>query len=129
MPASIFIARLLGPPIAMVGIALLAKPEVYKAILKEFIRSPALIYLAGFFGLLGGLALVLVHNLWVADWRVIITLIGWITIVRGTVTMLWPQWISVIGERLLGYRRLFIGTAVTDVMLGVLLSCYGYLER
>ena len=45
---------------------------------KEFLKSRALIYLAGVLTLIPGLALVLVHNVWAVDWRVLITLFGWL---------------------------------------------------
>jgi uncharacterized membrane protein len=124
--ASIFIARLLGPLIVVMAVALLAQPDSYRAILKEFIHSPALCYLAGFLGLLGGIALVLVHNAWTADWRVVITLIGWITIARGALTLLWPQGIAAIGARLFQTRRAVVIVAVADLALGLFVSYLGY---
>jgi hypothetical protein len=124
--ASIFMARLLGPLIAVMAVALLAQPDSYRAILKEFIHSPALCYLAGFLGLLGGVAMVLVHNVWSADWRVVITLIGWITIARGALTLLWPQSIAAIGGRLFQTRRAVAMVAVVDLALGLFLSYLGY---
>jgi hypothetical protein len=124
--ASIFIARLLGPLIVVMAVALLAQPESYRAILKEFIHSAALCYLAGFFGLLGGIALVLVHNVWTADWRVVITLIGWITIARGAFTLLWPQSVAAIGARLFESRRAVAIVAVVNLALGLFLSYLGY---
>ena len=90
MQASIFVARLLGPMFLVIGIALLTKPEAYRSLLREFVGSAVSMYLAGFLGLTGGLAIVLTHNSWVLDWRLIITLIGWISIIRGVVTMIWP---------------------------------------
>ena len=69
MTASIFIARLLGPMFLIVSIALLLKRAMFHAILEEFTASRSMLYLAGFFGLLGGIALVLTHNIWVGDWR------------------------------------------------------------
>jgi len=60
---------------------------MFRAILPEFIRSPTLLYLAGFLRLFGGLALVLTHNIWVLDWRLIIALVGWVNIVRVVVTI------------------------------------------
>ena len=129
MATSLFIARLLGPLIAIVSVALLGNPENYRAILNEFIQSPALCYLAGFFGLLGGIALILVHNVWVADWRLVITLIGWVTIVRAVMTIFWPRWIPAIGKQLLESRHVLTGTAVVGLILGAVLSGYGYLGR
>ena len=62
MQTSIFIAKLLGPIFLIVGSALLTKPDAFRVLLQEFIESRVLIYLAGFLGLLGGLALLLTHN-------------------------------------------------------------------
>jgi len=126
MSASIFIARLLGPLFLVVGIALLAKPAAFRALLQEFIASPVLLYLAGFLGLLGGLALVLTHDLWVPDWRLIVTLIGWITIIRALVTVFLPQRIVAIAHGLLGTRHIFLGAALIDLALGLVLSYFGY---
>jgi len=127
MPASIFIAELLGPVFIVGGIALLFKEKMFREILQEFIRSQALLYLAGFFGLLGGLALVLTHNVWVRDWRLIITLIGWLTIVRALVTIFRPQEIVAIGSKILEHRVYFFGAAVINLSIGLALSYFGYL--
>ena len=49
----------------------------------EFIGSRALIYVAGVLAFMPALALVLAHNVWVADWRVLITLIGWFALITA----------------------------------------------
>lgn len=126
MSASIFIAKLLGPMFVLVGIALPLREQMFRTILRELIQSPILLYLAGFFGLLGGLALVLTHNLWVLDWRVIITLIGWVTIVRAVVTIFQPQWIVALGSELLQRRELLLGAAALNLIIGLVLSYFGY---
>lgn len=123
---SVFLARLLGPLIAVVGVALLVHPDVYRTMMKEFIRSLALCYLAGFFGLLGGISLVLVHNVWTSDWRIIVTLIGWITIVRAALTLMWPRCVAAIGRRLIQSPQVFTAAAVIDLALGLALSYFGY---
>jgi len=126
--ASIFIARLLGPLIVILAVALFAQPDSYRAILKEFIHSKALCYLAGFLGLLGGIALVLVHNVWAADWRVVVTLIGWITVARGVLTLLWPQSIPAIGRHMIQSSRAVVVVAAVDLPIGLLLTYFGYLK-
>ncbi len=126
MQTSIFIARLLGPIFVLVGIALLSTPEAFRALLKEFIESRVLMYLAGFLGLLAGLALVLTHNVWVLDWRLLITLIGWISIVRAVVTIFQPQLIVSLGSKVIEHRGIFFGAAVIDLVIGLILSYFGY---
>jgi uncharacterized membrane protein len=126
MSTSIFIARLLGPIFVVVGSALLFRAQMFRDILQEVIRSATLVYLAGFLGLLAGMALALTHNVWVLDWRLIITLIGWITIGRALITIFQPQWIVTVGTRVLENCRVFIGAAATNLILGLVLSYFGY---
>jgi hypothetical protein len=76
--------------------------------------------------LLGGLALVLTHNVWALDWRLIITLIGWATIIRALVTIFQPQQIVAIGSKILERPRFFIGAAAVNLFIGLTLSYFGY---
>ncbi len=126
MPTSIFIAKLLGPIFMLVGLALPPKVQMFRTILQEFIQSAALLYLAGFFGLLGGLALILTHNVWVLDWRLIITLIGWITVVRAMITILQPEWIVMAGTAILRHQSILLSAAVANLIVGMVLSYFGY---
>ncbi len=101
MATSLFIARLLGPMLLVVVAALLSRGEAFRALLREFIASAVLMHLAGFPGLLGGLALLLTHNVRALDWRLLITLIGWAALIRTLVTIFRPQWIVSIGAKLI----------------------------
>ena len=83
MATSVFIARLAGPVFLALGLGLLVNPGCYREITGEVLRSKALILYAGLLALPAGLAIVLTHNVWVADWRVVITLLGWLMIASG----------------------------------------------
>jgi hypothetical protein len=126
MQASMFLAQLLAPMFVVLGVALLVKRQMFEKILAEFIGSPTMLYLAGFFGLLGGMALVLTHNVWVLDWRLILTLLSWLTIVRALITIFKPQWIVTAGTAILAHRGFFVGAAVTNLIVGVVLGYFGY---
>jgi hypothetical protein len=126
MQTSLFIARLLGPMFVVVGIALPLRQQMFRTILQELIRSGVLMYLAGFFGLLGGIALILTHNVWAADWRLIITLIGWFTLIRALITIFQPQWLVAAGAALLDRPRLFLGAAAVNLVIGLVLCYFGY---
>jgi hypothetical protein len=128
MQTSIFIARLLAPLFLVVGIALLAKPAMFRTMLREFIGSPIWLYFAGFLGFLAGMALILTHNIWTADWRVIITLLGWSSLIRALISILQPQWIVAAGNAILRRREIFVGAAVVDLIIGLVLSYFGYVR-
>ena len=57
MPTSVFLAKLLGPFFAVVGISVLINAAAFRGIVKEFLNSPALIFLSGLLTLPVGLAL------------------------------------------------------------------------
>ena len=126
MGTSLYLARLIGPVLLVVGASMLLDPAGYSAISRGMLDDPALIYLAAVLGLLGGVALVLAHNVWVADWRVVITLLGWVSILdsaswilaRRQVQQFWSPWLE-------GSALALVGGAVV-VLLGAALSFFGY---
>ncbi len=126
MQTSLFIAKLLGPTYLVLGVALLTRPEAFRALLREFIASGVLLYMAGFFGLLGGLALLLTHNVWALDWRVLITLTGWASLVRALVTIFWPRWIVSSGAWLIERKGAFPVAAALDLIVGAIWTYFGY---
>ena len=80
----------------------------------------------GALGFTAGLAIVLTHNVWVWGWPVIVTILGWLMMLRGAVRILVPQQLGDLGARML--RRspnlLPIG-GVVALVLGAVLCFFG----
>jgi hypothetical protein len=91
MATSVFLAKLLGPFFAVVGLSVLMNADAFRTIVKEFLKSPGLIFLTGLVTLPAGTAIVLTHNVWVVDWPVLITIIGWLSIISGIARILRPR--------------------------------------
>ena len=91
MDTSIFLARLLGPSMLVIGLGLLLNRATYRDLSLEVLDSPALIYLAGLIALVAGLAIVLTHNVWVAGWPVVITIFGWVSLAAGIFRIVSPR--------------------------------------
>ena len=126
MQTSIFIAQLLGPTYVVVGLALLTRPQAFRVFVQEFNASGVLMYLAGFLGLLAGLALVLTHSVWALDWRLIITLIGWVALIRALVTIFWPEQIVALGSKILENKRIFAIAGTANLIIGLVLCYFGF---
>lgn len=127
MQTSLFIAKLLGPLLVLIGLGMLANGPVYRAMAEELLDSAPLVYLSGVLAFLGGLAIVLTHNVWVLDWPLIITLIGWLGLLRGAMRILLPQQSTAIATNLVAHNEIFIASAITALVLGAILGFYGYL--
>lgn len=132
MTKSKYLARLMGPVLLLIGIGmalgLLHEGEAYSSLIKEFIGSRALIFVTGVLALVAGIAVVNAHNLWVPDWRVIVTVLGWLLVARGVINLLFPAWAGTLGDRIAGSEAGSIAGAAVTFVLGAILCIVGYEE-
>jgi hypothetical protein len=126
MDTSIFLARLLGPSMLVIGLGLLLNRATYRDLSLEVLDSPALIYLAGLIAFAAGLAIVLTHNVWVAGWPVIITIFGWAGLAAGIFRIVFPTSVMQLGRRLIDSQGFLIGGIAIYLLLGAWLSYAGY---
>ncbi len=126
MNTSLFLAKLIGPTLAVIGASILLNPKQFQAIAKEFMRNPALVFIIGHIALPAGIATVLVHNLWVKDWPVIITIFGWLAIIGGALRILAPQRMMNTGRKALKNPNTLIIAGSFWLLLGIVLSYFGY---
>jgi membrane protein CcdC involved in cytochrome C biogenesis len=124
--ASIFIARLLGPILLAVGAGILINPSLFRTMGTELVRSVTLVYLFGIMDFAAGLAIVLTHNVWLLSWRVLITLIGWLLLIRGAVRILLTEKVmSLAANAFRNKLTVPVAGAVVGV-LGLVLCYFGY---
>lgn len=126
MDSSLFIARLAGPLFIVAGLAILINRDGAIAMGREFMQSRALIYLAGIITLLAGLAIVNTHNLWVADWRVTVTIIGWLSVAGGLFRLLFPGQVQTLGEAMMVRKGWVFVPSLLSLFIGLYLSANGY---
>ena len=127
MQTSIFLARLLGPALLTLGLSILFNESYYRAMTKQFVANKPLMYVAALVGVIAGLAIVLVHNVWTTDWRVIITLLGWANLLRGIASLLLPDNISALAKDLMANKKMPMPAGIVAGLLGAILCYFGYL--
>lgn len=91
MDTSVFLAWLVGPLLVVVGLAILVNREYYRDMIERFFNDPQDYFFSGVAAFLAGTAIIAAHNIWVADWTVIITVIGWGALIKGASRLLFPQ--------------------------------------
>jgi hypothetical protein len=128
MQTSVFLAKLLGPFFLIVGASVALNVRSFRAIADEFLRSPALVFLTGLMILPVGLAIVLTHNVWVANWPVLITILGWLTIVSGALRLLAPRQAMDMGRKLYAKPNVLYVSAGVWLVVGAVLCFFGYLK-
>ena len=126
MSTSIFLARLIGPVLLVVGLTALTNPRGFREMAEEFIASRGLIFLSGFLIMPAGLAIVLTHNVWSMDWRVLITIFGWLNVIGGAVRLFRPPFLFKIGKVILKQPHYISIAAAIWIVFGLLFCFYGF---
>jgi uncharacterized membrane protein len=127
MDTSIFLAKLMGPIFVIIGVGLFLNRERYLAVVDEVILSKTLLYVFGIMALTGGLAVLLTHNVWVWDWPVVITIIAWLMVVRGSLRIVIPQQIEAIAKGMTDQLpTLLLISDMIVISVGLFLSWKGY---
>jgi hypothetical protein len=85
------LARVWGIAALVIALGALTAPKRMSAAMADFERSPGLVFLAAILALGIGLIQVMFHNLWTDPTAIIVSLIGWLAIVKGIVLMAIPE--------------------------------------
>ncbi|MGE3066773.1 MAG: hypothetical protein AB7K67_14375 [Hyphomicrobiaceae bacterium] len=128
MNTSQFLARLIGPVMFVLGASMVINARIYTEMAAEFVASRALVYLAGAIALTAGLSIVLNHNVWVADWRILITLLGWLATIAGIFRLLFPDTVRSMGRTMFTSEKPVFITGIVWIALGAILAIAGYLH-
>jgi hypothetical protein len=128
MTNSVFIARLIGPVMLVIGLAVFANRQAFRELFEEFLASRALLFLSGLLIMPVGLAIVLTHNIWAADGRVMITLFGWLNVIGGAMRLVAPAYVMRTGRAMLKRPYFVTLAAATWVVAGSLFCLFGFLR-
>ena len=91
MEISLFLAKFWGWLLVISCLAFLLRKKVLLGELFRLVENEMFILLSGWLALVLGLVTVILHNLWVADWRVVVTIFGWISLIKGIVRISFPR--------------------------------------
>ena len=129
MSTSKIIAALLGPTLVATAAMVLINLEAMPAIVDELSKSPMLIVLAGYAAFVPGLAIVYFHNRWTGGWPVLITLVGWLSLVIGLIRMVFPmQLAEIMAKSAAALLSVMPAVAAIFLLIGGVLSYRAYVR-
>jgi hypothetical protein len=85
------LAKAYGIAIVAVACAALFAPGRMSAVIADFERSAGLSFVTALFALTLGLVLVMAHSLWTDPAAVLVSLFGWIVLVKGILLLAAPE--------------------------------------
>lgn len=90
METSILLAKFWGFYLLIFFLVLVFNPKRILEIL-GYLKDQKFLLLTAFVAIVIGILNILFHNLWVSDWRLIITLLGWASLLIGVLLFTFPK--------------------------------------
>jgi len=126
MNISKFLAKVIGIYLIIIGIGMFLDMHRFLIGFDDIIKDQPLLFVTGFFTLIMGILMVVSHNIWQWNWRVIITIMAWSTLLKGILLVFYPQLTE-------SYTLFFVNnigisylTAVFAFITGIILCYFGF---
>ncbi|MFA6119171.1 MAG: hypothetical protein WCT85_01300 [Parachlamydiales bacterium] len=123
---SIYLAQLIGLVFFIIGIAFIFKPADFQILAREAVKSYPIIIVVSSLRLIVGLAIILAHNLWVADWRVLITILGWMSLIMAIAGLYFLKDFSKIISKILSHKNAYVWIGTILSIIGAYLAYNGF---
>ncbi len=120
------LARIVGPYLLVVGLALYLRRETLPQFLTAFMQDEGLVFVAGAFTLLAGLALLAAHHHWSSLSAGLISFLGVAATLKGAALMVAPALGLEMIEAVARSPSLLQTSIGFELMVGVWLSFIGY---
>lgn len=101
MDISLFLAKLIGLYLLIVSLLWMFKKHELEGVCKEIIASKGLLAISGDISLILGLVIVIDHTIWELSWRGLITLIGYLLIVKGIIRFAFPSVVKKLASKMM----------------------------
>jgi len=126
MEKSYFLAKVIGLYCLIVGIVMLINMPQFIQYIDQLAHNPSLMFLCGFFTVILGILVIASHNVWRLHWSVLISLVGWLVLIKGLSLMLFPEYLDHFTIRMMGSQTFAYSAAALDFILGFVLCYCGF---
>lgn len=132
METSLFLAKVFGLYLIVMGLVAPLRRKDLMAMVEQLFENRPLIFILSFVGFVIGLLLVVSHNVWLAGWPVVVTILAWLVLLKALVYLLLPfETLERLIRRFGLIRRLnrepwFTVAGVISLLLGVFLAGKGF---
>ena len=102
------------------GVALFLNPQRFRNVYGKMLTDDSLLVLSGIIALLFGAFVVAIHNIWFLGWPLLITLLGWWSVIKGVLLLSSPKVASFfsffVDRELKFYRTIGLISALVGIL-------------
>jgi len=122
---SFIIGQILGMYLVITSIIMLARTRYYKEMINNIRPNSGSVVFASSFGLLLGLFLITIHNHWVWEPDIIVTVIAWFIVIKSVLWLAFPEAMLKFVKNTYRGAGYFV-VIIIAFILGLLLLTRGY---
>lgn len=119
-------ARVIGPFIVVVATTAVARTDDMRSLLSEFGANPVWPWVTGAFILLSGLVVVALHQYWRGAAAVIVSVLGWLTALKGLFLMAFPGTYMSVADSALDATAWWWAGFIVMGLIGLYLTYVGW---
>ncbi|OBF54234.1 hypothetical protein A5756_14655 [Mycobacterium sp. 852002-53434_SCH5985345] len=121
-----FFSRVLGPFLVIVDVTAVARASDMQSLLSQFEANSMWTFVTGAFILLLGLTIVAAHQNWRGAAAAIVSLLGWLIVLRGLLLVAFPKFFASLANDMIGAQAWWIAACVVFAVVGVYLTYVGW---
>jgi hypothetical protein len=127
MELSILIARIVSVVYLSAALGAVFSKDHFRRVLDDLFKNAALVYFMGFTAVVLGFLIVNYHNTWVKDWTVLVTVLGWLALIKGVLLIAFPRLIQSYSKPILDGKSLRVFPYVV-ALVGLLFGFFGFIQ-
>lgn len=128
METTILIARILSICYLAFALGILINRNYYQRELPKLVDNATIGLYGGFMAIVFGLLILHNNNTWDNDWTTIITIIGWIAVLKGVFLLVFPTHLSIYKNNILNPKYLIKIIFPIALLFGLLLGYFGFVK-
>jgi len=125
MELSRLVAKIISVIYLSAGVGAIFSADHYRRLLDDMFKNAALTYLMGLTAAILGLLLVNYHNIWATHWTVLITIIGWLALIKGVIIIAFPKFVHRFSKPILEGRGFLLFPYIA-IFMGLLFGYLGF---
>lgn len=91
MENAVWLAKIFGPLLAIVGFWMLTYCDNCNKVMTSMKSTPGAHYVSGVINVLSGLVIISMYNVWMWQPALLVTILGWVMLLRGICTLFFPH--------------------------------------
>lgn len=122
---TIILEQIFGLYLLIMAIVFLTRAKFYREVVRNMKAVNSGIFFSSSFGLMLGLLLVIVHNFWVWEPRVVVTILCWMVLVRSIIWLAFPEKMVERSKKMAAGPAYYV-VSVIMALIGIYLMTSGF---